>query len=193
METYIVSTVLVALAEMGDRTQLLAVMLASRFRRPVPILLGIAAATVANHGLAALVGFYLSNLLSAAWFKYAVSASFIAMAVWALVPDKEEDGEGDRSNRAGFGVFLTTAISFFLVEMGDKTQVATAALAARFHDVLIVAAGTSSGMMLANIPAVFLGHNVTRVLPMAALRVAAALVYLGLGVWGVAATAGWVK
>jgi putative Ca2+/H+ antiporter (TMEM165/GDT1 family) len=193
MEPYAISTVLVALAEMGDRTQLLAVMLASRFRKPVPILLGIAAATIANHGLAALVGFYLSTLLSSVWFKYAVSVSFIAMAAWALVPDKADDDDKNGSNRAGVGVFLATAISFFLVEMGDKTQIATAALAARFHDVLIVAAGTTTGMMLANIPAVLLGHNVTRVLPMAALRVAAALVYAGLGVWGVAATAGWVK
>jgi putative Ca2+/H+ antiporter (TMEM165/GDT1 family) len=189
MEAYFVSTLLVALAEMGDRTQLLAIMLASRYRKPIPILLGILAATVANHSLAALAGFYLSSLLSSVWFKYLVAASFIVMALWALVPDKE----GEDKPRAGhMGVFLTTAVTFFLVEMGDKTQIATAALAARYHDVLIVAAGTTTGMMLANTPAVFLGHAVTRVLPIRALQIAAALLYLGLGVWGIATTAGWV-
>jgi putative Ca2+/H+ antiporter (TMEM165/GDT1 family) len=217
LETYTVSTLLVALAEMGDRTQLLAIMLASRYRKPLPVLAGILVATVANHGLAALVGYYLSGLLNALWFRYLISASFIAMAAWALIPDKADDDE-DKPSRLHLGVFLTTAVAFFLVEMGDKTQiataalaallhpaggrgdapepqsqVATAALAARFHDVLIVAAGTTTGMMLANIPAVFLGHAVTRVLPLGALRIAAAVVYLGLGLWGIAATAGWVK
>jgi putative Ca2+/H+ antiporter (TMEM165/GDT1 family) len=192
MDAYFVSTLLVALAEMGDRTQLLAIMLACRWRKPVPILLGIFAATVANHLLAALAGFYLSSLLSATWFRYAISASFIAMAAWALIPDKEADEE-ETAARPGMGVFLTTAVSFFVVEMGDKTQIATAALAARFHDVLLVAAGTTTGMMLANLPAVLLGGALTRVLPLKALRIAAALVYLGLGVWSVAATAGWVR
>ncbi len=190
MESYLISMLLVALAEMGDRTQLLAIMLASRYRRPVPILLGIAAATIANHSLAALVGFYLSNLLATGWFKFAVSGSFVAMAIWALVPDKDP-GENE-TRRPHLGVFLTTAVAFFLVEMGDKTQIATAALAARYHDVLVVAAGTTTGMMLANIPAVFLGHTITRVLPLHALRIAAALVYLGLGLWGIAAAAHWV-
>ena len=192
MEAYLVSTFLVALAEMGDRTQLLAIMLASRFRKPVPILLGIFVATLANHSLAALAGFYVSSLLSAAWFKYAVSASFIAMALWALVPDKQDDDA--KPQRLGkMGVFMATAVSFFLVEMGDKTQVATAALAARYHGVLVVAAGTTTGMMLANIPAVLLGHNVTRVLPIKVLQIGAAILYLGLGVWGIAATAGWIR
>ena len=191
MDAYLVSTLLVTLAEMGDRTQLLAIMLAGRYRRPVPILLGILAATLANHLLAALAGFYLSSLLSAQWFKFAVSASFVAMALWALIPDKED--ESDKPSKLRFGVFLTTAVSFFIVEIGDKTQIATAALAARFHDVLLVAAGTTTGMMLANIPAVFLGHNITRIVPMAVLRIAAALVYLGLGLWGLASTAGWVR
>jgi len=190
LETYAVSALLVALAEMGDRTQLLAIMLASRYRKPLPILAGILVATLANHGLAALVGFYLSGLLQAVWFKYLIAASFIAMAVWALIPDKADE---DKPSRLHLGVFLTTAVSFFLVEMGDKTQIATAALAARYHDVLVVAAGTTTGMMLANIPAVFLGHAVTRVLPIHALRIAAAVLYLGLGLWGIATTAGWVR
>jgi putative Ca2+/H+ antiporter (TMEM165/GDT1 family) len=191
LETYVVSALLVALAEMGDRTQLLAIMLASRYRKPLPILAGILVATVANHALAAVVGFYLAGLLQALWFKYLIAGSFIAMAIWALIPDKADDEE--KPARLHLGVFLTTAVTFFLVEIGDKTEIATAALAARFHDVLLVAAGTTTGMMLANIPAVFLGHAVTRVLPIHALRIAAALLYLGLGIWGVATTAGWVR
>jgi putative Ca2+/H+ antiporter (TMEM165/GDT1 family) len=191
LETYLVSTLLVALAEMGDRTQLLAVMLASRYRKPLPILAGILVATIANHTLAALAGYYLSSLVSATWFKYAVTISFIGMALWALIPDKEDDEAAPRRRR--MGVFLTTVVSFFLVEIGDKTQVATVALAARYHAVLLVAAGTTSGMMLANIPAVFLGHAVTRVLPIHALRIAAAVLYLGLGIWGLATTAGWIR
>lgn len=191
METYAVSVLLVALAEMGDRTQLLTIMLASRYRKPVPILLGILVATLANHALAATAGFYLSSLLSATWFKYAVSASFVAMAIWALIPDKaDEDG---KPGQLRMGVFLTTAVTFFLVEIGDKTQIATAALAARYHDIAIVAAGTTTGMMIANIPAVFLGRAVTRVLPIPALRIGAALLYLALGLWGVATTTGWVR
>ena len=192
METYVISVLLVALAEMGDRTQLLTVILASRYRRPVPILAGIAVATIANHTLAALAGFYLSAFLNTTWFKLALALSFIAMAIWALVPDKAGDDDG-KPGKLRVGVFLTTAIAFFLVEMGDKTQIATAALAARFHDVPIVAAGTTTGMMLANIPAVFLGHGGTKVLPISALRVGAAVVYLILGLWGVAAALGWVR
>lgn len=192
MNVFFISTLLVTLAEMGDRTQLLAIMLASRFRKPVPILLGIFLATIANHTLAALAGFYVSSLLSVMWFRLAVSASFIAMAAWALVPDKAD--RDDNPNRFGhLGVLLTTAVSFFLVEMGDKTQVATAALAARYHGVLLVAAGTTTGMMLANVPAVLLGHNVTRILPIKFLQIAAALVYLMLGIWGLAATLDWIK
>jgi len=191
METYLVSALLVALAEMGDRTQLLAIMLASRYRKPVPILLGIFVATLANHGLAALAGFYLSSLLQATWFKYIISLSFVAMAIWALIPDKaDQDG---KPSKLHMGIFMTTAISFFFVEIGDKTQIATAMLAARYHDILVVAAGTTTGMMIANIPAVFLGHAVTRVLPIHALRIAAAAVYCGLGLWGIATTAGWIR
>jgi putative Ca2+/H+ antiporter (TMEM165/GDT1 family) len=191
LETYIVSTLLVALAEMGDRTQLLAIMLASRYRKPVPILLGVFVATLANHALAALAGFYLSSLLQAQWFKVLIALSFVAMGAWALIPDKADDDE--KPNRLRMGVFLTTAVSFFLVEIGDKTQIATAALAARFHDVVIVAAGTTTGMLLANIPAVFLGQAVTRVLPINALRIAAALLYLALGLWALAAALGWIR
>jgi putative Ca2+/H+ antiporter (TMEM165/GDT1 family) len=192
IEAYVVSALLVALAEIGDRTQLLTVMLASRYRKPVPVLAGVLVATIANHALAALAGFYLASLLAAAWFKYAVAASFIAMGAWALVPDKEEKEEAPPAH-AHWSVFATTAVTFFLVEIGDKTQIATAALAARFHSVLWVAAGTTTGMMIANTPAVLLGHAVTRVLPVRTLRIAAAVVYVGLGLWGLASAAGWIR
>jgi putative Ca2+/H+ antiporter (TMEM165/GDT1 family) len=191
MDVYLVSTLLVALAEMGDRTQLLTIMLASRYRRPIPIVLGILVATIANHGLAAVAGYFLSSLLSAAWFQYLVALSFIAMAAWALVPDKEDEPGGP--TRTHVGVFVTTLVTFFLVEIGDKTQIATAALAAKYHSIALVAAGTTTGMMLANIPAVLLGHSVTRFLPVRLLRYAAALVYVALGLWGLATTAGWIK
>jgi putative Ca2+/H+ antiporter (TMEM165/GDT1 family) len=191
LETYIASAVLVALAEMGDRTQLLAIMLAGRYRAPVPVLLGILAATLANHGLAAVAGFYLAAFLSSLWFRYAVAASFIAMALWALIPDRDGDEESAAAPR--WGVFLATAVTFFLVEIGDKTQVATAALAARFHNVVLVTAGTTTGMMIANVPAVLFGHRVTGALSVRWLRLAAALVYLALGLWSFAVTAGWVK
>jgi putative Ca2+/H+ antiporter (TMEM165/GDT1 family) len=166
-------------------------MLASRYRKPIPILLGILAATLANHALAALAGFYVSGLLQATWFKYAISLSFVAMALWALVPDNEDEAGAD--NRLHAGVFVATVVSFFLVEMGDKTQIATAALAARYHEILLVAAGTTTGMMVANIPAVFLGGAVTRFVPLVVLRGAAALIYFGLGLWGLATTAGWTR
>jgi putative Ca2+/H+ antiporter (TMEM165/GDT1 family) len=192
MTPYLVSALLVALAEMGDRTQLLTIMLAARYRRPIPIGIGILAATLANHALAALVGFYLSSLLAATWFRYLVGASFVVMALWALIPDKADE-EATAPARPRVGVFLATTVSFFLVEMGDKTQIATAALAARYHDVVAVAAGTTTGMMLANIPAVLLGHAATRLLPLNALRIAAALTYLVLGVWSIAVTAGWLR
>jgi putative Ca2+/H+ antiporter (TMEM165/GDT1 family) len=190
MDAYLISTFLVALAEMGDRTQLLAIMLAGRYRQPLPILLGILVATLANHALAAIVGFAIGNVLNATWFKYAISLSFIAMAGWALIPDKAD--EDDAPGKVRSGVFWTTAVTFFVVEMGDKTQVATAALAARFHDVIVVAAGTTTGMMIANIPAVLLGAAITKILPIRRLQIGAALLYLGLGIWGVATTAGWV-
>ena len=190
LENFGISALLVALAEMGDRTQLLAIMLASRYRKPVPILLGVFVATIANHSLASLVGFYLSGLLDALWFKYVVAGSFIAMAIWALIPDKEDDDA--KPSRLHMGVFLTTVVTFFLVEMGDKTQVATAALAARYHEVLIVAAGTTTGMMIANIPAVFLGGAITRVVPLSVMRYVSAAIYAVLGVVSLAETAGYL-
>lgn len=191
METLLVSTGLVAIAEIGDKTQLLAIVLATRFRRPIPIILGILVATLANHALAATAGFFLAQFLSGAWFRYAVALGFIAMALWALIPDTMDEEENVQA-RDGAGVFLTTVIAFFLVEIGDKTQVATAALAARFHSIALVAAGTTLGMMLANIPAVYLGEAATRIIPLRVIRIAAAVIFLLLGLWALAEAAGLI-
>lgn len=175
-----VSAAVVALAEIGDKTQLLAIVLAAKYRKLVPIILGILAATLANHALAAWVGFAVSQWITGDLFQIAVGVAFIVMAGWALIPDKEEEGAADKSRG---GVFLTTLIAFFLIEMGDKTQIATSLLAARFHDVLMVTAGTTLGMMAANVPAVLLGEAATKVLPLNCIRIAAALLFAVIGVW----------
>lgn len=179
LDAFFISTGLVAVAEIGDKTQLLAIMLAARFRRPVPIILGILVATLANHGLAATLGFVVAEYLTGPAFQILVGVGFVAMAAWALIPDKDDEDAGSRT--AG-GVFLTTLVAFFLVEIGDKTQIATTLLAARFHDILIVAAGTTLGMMLANVPAVFLGEAATKVVPLKYIRIAAAVVFALIGV-----------
>lgn len=179
MDAFLTSTLIVALAEIGDKTQLLAILLAARFRRPVPIIAGILVATLANHFLAALVGSQVAGLLDGYWFRVAIACSFIAMAAWTLVPDKLDDAE---PGPARLGAFLATAIAFFLVEMGDKTQVATVALGARFHTVAAVTAGTTLGMMIANIPAVYLGEKLVARLSMKLVRAVAASVFLVLGV-----------
>jgi len=189
MEILLTSAFVVALAEIGDKTQLLAIILATRFRKPVPIIAGIFVATLANHAAAAWAGYLLSGLLSGVWFKYAIALSFIAMAAWALIPDKADETK----EVAHAGVFLTTLIAFFLVEIGDKTQIATVALGARFHDVFTVAAGTTLGMMIANVPAVLLGERATRVLPLKYVRFGAALIFLGLGLWALAEATGLMR
>jgi putative Ca2+/H+ antiporter (TMEM165/GDT1 family) len=177
LEAFLISTGLVAIAEIGDKTQLLAIVLAAKFRKPVPILLGILVATLLNHALAAALGVVLSAWLSGPVFQGLVGVAFLAMAAWALIPDKpDEDTKLSRG-----GVFLATAIAFFLVEIGDKTQVATSLLAARFQDVVLVTAGTTCGMMLANAPAVFLGEAVTRVIPLRYVRLTAAVLFAVLG------------
>ena len=191
MEAFFTSAALVALAEMGDKTQLLAMLLATRFRKPVPIIAGIFAATLANHFLAALVGHSVAGVLKEAWFRYAVAASFIAMAAWTLIPDKIDEDEPLRAPSKA-GVFLTTLVAFFLVEMGDKTQVATVMLGARFDNVLAVTAGTTMGMMIANVPAVLFGEALAKKVPMRALRIGAALLFLGLGLWLSAHLQRWI-
>lgn len=191
MEAFLSSTAVVALAEIGDKTMLLAIVLAARLRAPWAILAGIFVATIANHALAALVGSQVAGLLLADWFRIAVAVGFIAMAAWTLVPDKLDDDE-DTVRTAG-GAFLTTLVSFFIVEMGDKTQVATIALAAHYHAVIAVAAGTTLGMMLANGPAVFLGETIEKKVSMKLTRSLAALLFLVLGLWQLAEIFGWTR
>lgn len=189
-EAFLSSTAVVALAEIGDKTMLLAIVLAARLRAPWAILAGIFAATIANHALAALVGSQVAGLLQADWFRIAVALGFIAMAAWTLVPDKLDEDED--SVRSTGGAFLTTLVSFFIVEMGDKTQVATIALAAHYQAVAVVAAGTTLGMMLANGPAVFLGEAIERRISMKLTRMLAALLFLVLGIWQLAEIFGWL-
>jgi len=180
MEALLTSTLLVALAEIGDKTMLLAIVLATRYRKPVPIVLGILVATLANHALAALAGQFAAELIDGQWFRIAIAASFVAMGLWTLVPDKLDEDEQPRSHG---GVFLTTLIAFFLVEMGDKTQVATVALGAQFANVALVTAGTTLGMMIANVPAVWLGHALVQRVSMKAVRLLAAASFVAVGVW----------
>ncbi|AHE53441.1 TMEM165/GDT1 family protein [Sphingomonas sanxanigenens] len=179
MEALLTSAMVVSLAEIGDKTQLLAILLATRFKRPWPIIAGIFVATLANHALAALVGSKMAALIDADWFRYAIAISFVIMAAWTLVPDSDEGI--DRPDRRA-GAFATTLIAFFIVEMGDKTQIATVVLAAQFRTLLWVTVGTTIGMMVANVPAVLLGEAVLRRVPMAAIRIVAAASFLILGV-----------
>ena len=190
IEAFLSSTAVVALAEIGDKTMLLAIVLAARLRAPWAILAGIFAATIANHALAALVGSKVAGLLQADWFRIAVALGFIAMAAWTLVPDKLDDDED--SVRSSGGAFLTTLVSFFLVEMGDKTQVATIALAAHYQSVAVVAAGTTLGLMLANGPAVFLGEAIEQRISMKLTRMLAAALFFVLGIWQLAEIFGWL-
>lgn len=181
MEAFLVSTGLVALAEMGDKTQLLSLLLAARFRKPWPIVAGIFVATLANHALAGAVGAWVTNLLGPGTLRWILGGSFIAMALWMLVPDKLEDGETD-SQGSHLGVFATTVGAFFLAEMGDKTQVATVMLAARFHAWASVVAGTTLGMMLANAPVVWFGDRLVRRVPIRLVHGVSAVIFLALGV-----------
>ncbi|MGK2285984.1 TMEM165/GDT1 family protein [Pedomonas sp. V897] len=189
MEAFLTSTAVVSLAEIGDKTQLLAIVLATRFKRPWAIVAGIFLATIANHFLAALVGTEAAFLLDSLWFRYLVAALFIGMAVWTLVPDKLDDVN---QAPARFGAFLTTVVAFFLVEMGDKTQIATVALGARFQALGLVTAGTTLGMMIANVPAVFLGNGLIRRVPVDVVHKIAALLFFIIGLWLLLETAGVV-
>ena len=180
MEALLISTGIVALAEMGDKTQLLSLLLAARFRRPWPIIAGIAVATLLNHAVAGAVGTWVQQVLGPDVLRWVLGLSFIAMAVWMLIPDRLDD-DGLQA-RQRFGVFGTTVIAFFLAEMGDKTQVATVALAARYDAFVSVVAGTTLGMMIANVPAVLLGDRITRRVPIRAVHRIAAVVFAALGV-----------
>ena len=180
LDTTLISAAVVAIAEIGDKTQLLAIVLAARFRKPGTVILGILAATLLNHGLAATLGYFIAQWLSGLWFQVAVGAGFIAMALWALIPDKEDEGALSKSRG---GVFLATLVAFFLVEIGDKTQIATSLLAARFGDILFVTIGTTLGMMAANIPAVLVGEAATRIVPLKVVRIVAAALFAVIGLW----------
>ena len=185
LQAFLTSIAVVALAEIGDKTMLLAIVLAARLRAPWQILGGILVATLANHALAALVGSQVAGLVDAPWFRAAVALGFIAMAAWTLVPDRLDD-DAEEAKRRG-SAFLTTLVAFFLVEMGDKTQIATVALGAHYRDVLTVAAGTTIGMMLANAPAVLLGGELVKRVSLKATRTAAAFLFVALGAWQLAA------
>ena len=180
MEALLVSTGLVALAEMGDKTQLLSLVLAARFKKPFTIALGILIATVANHALAGALGAWIAGLLSPDLLRWGLAVSFFAMAIWMLIPDKLEDDEGGAASP--WGVLLTTVVVFFLAEMGDKTQIATVMLAARYEAYVSVIAGTTLGMMLANAPVVWFGERITRKLPITLVHRVSALVFVGLGI-----------
>lgn len=182
MEAFLVSTGIVALAEIGDKTQLLAFILAAKFRKPTPIIVGILAATIANHAFAGALGTWMTSLLAPVLapetLRWILGLSFIGMAVWTLIPDKFDEEE---ARLARFGVFGTTLIAFFLAEMGDKTQIATVALAAQYHAFFWVVAGTTLGMMIANAPAVLLGDRIAHRMPVRLVRAIAAGIFAILG------------
>jgi len=189
MEAFLVSTGIVALAEMGDKTQLLSLLLAARFKRPWPIVAGILVATLANHAFAGAVGAWVQSALGPDVLRWVLGLSFLAMAAWMLVPDKIDDEVPGGTRR--WGVFATTVVAFFVAEMGDKTQVATVMLAAQFQTWFWVVAGTTLGMMLANAPVVWLGDAITRKVSLVWVHRISAVVFALLGVlalWGGPAT-----
>jgi putative Ca2+/H+ antiporter (TMEM165/GDT1 family) len=179
MEAFLISMGIVALAEIGDKTQLLAFILAAKFRKPVPIIVGILVATIANHAFAGALGSWITSMVAPETMRWGLGLSFIAMAIWTLIPDKFEE---DDANLARYGVFGTTLIAFFLAEMGDKTQVATVALAAQYQALIAVVAGTTFGMMIANVPAVIMGDRIANKMPVRLVHTIAAGIFAVLGV-----------
>ena len=179
MEAFLVSTGIVALAEIGDKTQLLAFILAAKFRKPLPIIAGILLATLINHGFAGALGTWLTALMTPETLRWVLGISFLGMAVWTLIPDTFDESD---SKVTRFGVFGTTIVAFFLAEMGDKTQIATVALAAQYHTFFAVVAGTTLGMMIANVPAVLLGDRIAQRMPVRLVHAVAAAIFAILGV-----------
>ena len=179
MESLLVSTGVVALAEIGDKTQLLAFILAARFKKPLPIILGILVATIVNHGLAGALGAWITATVSPEVLRWVLGLSFIGMAIWTLIPDKIEEEETQVAQR--FGVFGATLITFFLAEMGDKTQIATVAMAAHYASPLLVVAGTTLGMLIADVPAVFVGDKLANKIPMKLVHSIAAAIFALMG------------
>jgi putative Ca2+/H+ antiporter (TMEM165/GDT1 family) len=180
MESLLVSTGVVALAEIGDKTQLLAFILAARFKKPVPIILGILVATLINHGLAGALGAWITSAVTPAILRWVLGISFIGMAIWTMIPDKIEEEETKVAQK--FGVFGATLITFFLAEMGDKTQIATVAMAAHYAAPLLVVIGTTLGMLIADVPAVFLGDKLANKIPMKLVHSIAAAIFAILGI-----------
>ena len=183
LDALLVSTLTVALAEIGDKTQLLALVLAARYRKPWPIVAGILVATLLNHAASAWIGAWLAGVLPAGVLRWGVVLSFLAVAVWALVPDKLDEEKDARPRQGWGGVFVATCVAFFLVEIGDKTQVATVVLAARYHPLWQVVTGTTLGMLLANAPVVLFGARFAHKLPLKAARWTAAALFAALGLW----------
>ena len=179
MEAFLVSTGVVALGEMGDKTQLLAIVLAATFRKPIPIILGILVATLVNHTAAGAVGGWVAQVMGPQILRWMIGVSFLAMAGWVLIPDKIDASAA--SGKPRFGAFGTTVVTFFLAEMGDKTQIATVALAARYPDIVQVVLGTTFGMMLANVPAVVLGEKIAQKVSMKLVHGIAATIFAILG------------
>ena len=179
MEAFLVSTAVVTLAEMGDKTQLLAFLLAARLKKPIPIILGILAATVLNHSLAGVLGLWITETLSPQWLRWLLGLSFIGMAIWARIPDKIEESDMRLTRR--WGVFGATLVTFFLAEMGDKTQIATVALAANYAAPILVVLGTTLGMLIADVPAVFVGDKFAARIPMRLVHGVAAAIFAVLG------------
>ena len=180
MEAVFISTGVVALAEIGDKTQLLAFILAARFKKPVPIILGILCATIVNHGLAGALGAWITSVVTPDVLRWVLGASFIGMAVWTMIPDKIEEEETQVAKR--FGVFGATLVTFFLAEMGDKTQIATIAMAAHYANPLLVVIGTTLGMLIADVPAVFVGDRLADKIPMKLVHSIAAAIFAALGI-----------
>ena len=180
MESLLVSTGVVALAEIGDKTQLLAFILAARFKKPVPIILGILAATIVNHGLAGALGAWITSAVSPETLRWVLGLSFVGMAIWTMIPDKIEEEETQVALR--FGIFGATLITFFLAEMGDKTQISTVAMAAHFTSPLMVVIGTTLGMLIADVPAVFAGDQLANKIPMRLVHSIAAAIFALTGV-----------
>jgi putative Ca2+/H+ antiporter (TMEM165/GDT1 family) len=179
MEAFLISTASVAVGELGDKTQLLALILATRLRRPLPIIAGIFVATLLNHLAACWLGEWAGKLINAQVLRWVLGISFLAVAAWALIPDKMDS---DVKERGAYGVFVLTAVTFFLAEMGDKTQIVAFALAAKYNDLLTVVAGTTLGMMIVNIPTVLCAERATKWIPLKVVRVLAAAIYAGLGI-----------
>jgi putative Ca2+/H+ antiporter (TMEM165/GDT1 family) len=182
MQAFLVSTGVVAVSEIGDKTQLLALLLAARFKRPAPIVAGIIAATIVNHAIAGALGAWLGTAIDQGILRWVLGALFIGMGIWALVPDTLDDAKVDDAVTTTIGIFWITTVTFFLAEMGDKTQLATAALAARFAAVVEVVAGTTLGMLIADVPAVFLGHLASEKVQASWVRYVAAAIFIVLGV-----------